>query len=62
MRLITSRHISTCACVTDARRWLSSKRWGKLSGTVRARELAEALDWAADNRALLIAKWQELNP
>ena len=33
-----------------------------LSGTVRRRELADALDWAATNSDLLIAKWQELNP
>jgi len=33
-----------------------------LSGRVSRRELAAALEWAAVNQALLIAKWEELNP
>lgn len=33
-----------------------------LSGRVSRRELAAALEWAAANQALLIAKWEELNP
>jgi len=32
-----------------------------LRGTVPARELKEALDWAALHHATLSAKWQELN-
>lgn len=33
-----------------------------LSGRVARRELVAALEWAADNQALLSAKWEELNP
>ncbi|SER36422.1 protein of unknown function [Azotobacter beijerinckii] len=33
-----------------------------LSGRIARRELAEALTWAAEHRALLIATWEELNP
>lgn len=33
-----------------------------LSGSIRPRELAEALGWAGSNKALLAAKWKELNP
>lgn len=33
-----------------------------LSGQVSRRELAVALEWAADNQAELAAKWEELNP
>ena len=33
-----------------------------LTGSVPKRELAAALAWAAANRALLHAKWKELNP
>ncbi|WP_244541048.1 DUF4160 domain-containing protein [Azotobacter beijerinckii] len=33
-----------------------------LSGRIARRELAEALAWAAEHRALLIATWEELNP
>lgn len=32
------------------------------SGSLAARELDEALDWARENRELLRAKWRELNP
>ena len=32
------------------------------SGQLGKRELAEALDWAAAHRALLLARWKELNP
>jgi hypothetical protein len=33
-----------------------------LSGRIARRELAAALEWATENRALLSAKWEELNP
>ncbi|WP_295466565.1 DUF4160 domain-containing protein [uncultured Pseudomonas sp.] len=33
-----------------------------LSGRIARRELAPALAWAANNRALLCSKWKELNP
>lgn len=33
-----------------------------LSGSIKPRELAEALAWAGANIPTLIAKWQELNP
>ena len=33
-----------------------------LTSSLKARELAEALEWAADNISALTAKWQELNP
>lgn len=33
-----------------------------LSGRIARRELAPALAWAAENRALLCSKWKELNP
>jgi hypothetical protein len=33
-----------------------------LSGSLKPRELAPALEWAAANKQTLIAKWQELNP
>lgn len=33
-----------------------------LSGRIARRELAAALEWAAENQALLSAKWEELNP
>lgn len=33
-----------------------------LSGSVRPRELDEAIEWAAVNTRVLIARWQELNP
>ncbi|ACO79878.1 hypothetical protein AvCA_37330 [Azotobacter vinelandii CA] len=33
-----------------------------LSGRIARRELAAALAWAAENQALLSAKWEELNP
>ncbi|OLU22538.1 hypothetical protein BVH03_25015 [Pseudomonas sp. PA15(2017)] len=33
-----------------------------LSGRIARRELAAALQWAAENHALLSAKWEELNP
>jgi hypothetical protein len=32
-----------------------------MRGECRAGDLAEAITWAADNRALLRAKWNELN-
>jgi hypothetical protein len=32
-----------------------------LAGSVLAREIAEALDWATDNREALAAKWKEFN-
>jgi len=33
-----------------------------LRGHLRPRELAEVMAWARDSRALLSAKWKELNP
>ncbi|AJC45910.1 MULTISPECIES: DUF4160 domain-containing protein [Xanthomonas] len=33
-----------------------------LSGRLSRRELSAALEWAAANKATLIARWQELNP
>ena len=33
-----------------------------LRGGVPARLIAEALDWAAEHREMLLAKWKELNP
>ena len=33
-----------------------------LSGRVARRELGAALEWAADNQALLSDKWEALNP
>lgn len=33
-----------------------------LAGTIKPRELAEAVAWAHGNRPALIQKWQELNP
>ena len=33
-----------------------------ISSTIKARELAPALAWAAANTAALSAKWKELNP
>lgn len=33
-----------------------------LSGALAQRELTEALAWAQGNRAVLLQKWQELNP
>lgn len=33
-----------------------------LSGSIKPRELFEALVWAEANRQTLTAKWQELNP
>ncbi|PPU77684.1 DUF4160 domain-containing protein [Xanthomonas sp. NCPPB 1638] len=33
-----------------------------LTSSLKARELAEALEWAAGNVPLLNANWQELNP
>lgn len=33
-----------------------------LSGSIKPRELAEALAWAGANRQVLSAKWEELNP
>lgn len=33
-----------------------------LSGRIARRELADALEWATENRALLSAKWEEQNP
>lgn len=33
-----------------------------LSGSLNRRELTAALEWAAANKAALVAKWQELNP
>lgn len=33
-----------------------------LSGSIKPRELAEALAWARQNAAALAAKWKELNP
>jgi len=33
-----------------------------LRGNMAQRELAEALAWAADNQAALMALWKELNP
>lgn len=33
-----------------------------LSGRIARRELTTALAWASENKALLSAKWEELNP
>ena len=33
-----------------------------LSGSIKPRELTEALAWAGANLETLTAKWQELNP
>lgn len=33
-----------------------------LSGSIRPRELAEAIAWAKQNTSALVAKWKELNP
>ncbi|GIX38022.1 MAG: hypothetical protein KatS3mg127_1261 [Silanimonas sp.] len=33
-----------------------------LSSSLKARELAEALEWARSNQGVLAAKWKELNP
>jgi hypothetical protein len=33
-----------------------------LSGSIRPRELAEAVAWSQANHAALMQKWQELNP
>ena len=34
---------------------------GVMRGEYRARDLADAIEWAADNQAVLRAKWSELN-
>jgi hypothetical protein len=35
---------------------------GVLRGSITKRELATVMAWAAANRAVLVAKWKELNP
>lgn len=56
------RRTFTCVCRMVREALVEIANLAVLSGRIARRELAAALEWATENRALLSAKWEELNP